>query len=141
MTDIDYYRLSIHRLTTSGIYIKRKTSYPKTQNPNVQAMLSPLNLQPGTRLKFSDSLFEFHLTAILIAWSENGEHGDEPKLELLVTRLYDPFFMARVLHKETHSDRHQLYLLAKCGVRYVVSKFCVKITQTLLASLVLSTDS
>ena len=42
---------------------------------------------------------------------------------------------------ETHSDRQQLYLLAKCGVRYVVTKFRVEITQTLLASLVLSTEN
>lgn len=59
-------------------------------------------VQPGTRLKFSDSLFDFHLTAILIACSENGEHGEKLKLELSsVTRLCGSFLMVRVLPKET----------------------------------------
>ena len=95
-------------------------------------------VQPGTR---PDSLFDFHLTAILIACSENSEQGDNLKLELSVTRLCGSFLTARVLPKESQSDRHQLYLLAKCGVRYVVTKFRVEITQTLLASLVLSTEN
>lgn len=58
-------------------------------------------VQPGTRLKFSDSLFDFHLTAILIVCSENGEHGDKLNFELSVTRLCGSFLMARVLPKET----------------------------------------
>lgn len=59
-------------------------------------------VQPGTRLKFSDSLFDFHLTAILTACSENGEHGEKLKLELSsVTRLCGSFLMVRVLPKET----------------------------------------
>ena len=59
-------------------------------------------VQPGTRLKFSDSLCDFHFTAILIACSENGEHGEKLKLELSsVTRLCGSFLIVRVLQKET----------------------------------------
>ena len=50
---------------------------PKTLMIKLCRLREISTVQPGTRLKFSDSLFDFHLTAILIACSENGEHGEK----------------------------------------------------------------